>query len=83
MTTQRQQVIAKILVSAAIAVGSCIGVAAPASADQYPNGTDPNPFGALDCGCRGTAPLGGSAEEIERGLRTGLAARLPRTSTTE
>jgi hypothetical protein len=77
MTTQRHQVITKILVSAAIALGSCIGGAASASADPNPTGTDPNPFGALGCNCRETAPLGSSGEQMERGIRAGLSARLP------
>ena len=76
MTTQHHQVITKILVSGAIALGSLVGAAAPASAD--PNaigGTDPNPFGALGCNCQATAPPGSTAlEEIQRGIRGGLSA---------
>ncbi len=79
MTTQHYQVITKILVSAAIALGSYVGGAAPASADPNPIGTDPNPFGALSCSCRETAPAGSPAlrEEIDRGIRAGLSALLP------
>jgi hypothetical protein len=83
MTTQHHQVITKILVSAAIALGSCVGAAPPASADPNPIGTDPadpNPFGGLSCNsCQETAPPGSPAlrEEIERGLREGHSARLP------
>jgi hypothetical protein len=77
MTTQHM--ITKILVSAAIALGSGVGIAAPASADPNPSGTDPNPFGALSCSCReGTAPAGSPAPgDIERGIRAGLVAGLP------
>ena len=81
MTTQHRRVITKILVSAAIALGSSVGAAAAASAD--PNaigGTDPNPFGGLSCSCQETAPPGSPAqgeEEIERGMRAGLSAWLP------
>jgi hypothetical protein len=69
-------VITKLLVSDAIALGSCVGLAAPASADANPIGTDPNPFGALSCSCRETAPPGSPAlsEEMERGIRAGLSA---------
>jgi hypothetical protein len=76
MTTQHHQVITKILVSAAIALGSCVGGAAPASADPNPAGAAPNPFGALSCSCRETAPPGSPAlrEEMERGIRAGLSA---------
>ena len=75
MTTQHRQVITKILVSAAIALGSWVGVAAPASADPDAIGTDPNPFGALSCDCQETAPSASSAlAEIERGIRAGLSA---------
>ena len=78
MTTQ--QVITKILVSAAIAVGSWVGAAAPASADPNAIGTDPNPFGGLSCSsCQETAPPGSPAlrEQIERGIREGHSAWLP------
>jgi hypothetical protein len=79
MTGRHHQVITKILVSAAIALGSCVGGAAPASAGPNPSGTDPNPFGALSCSCREvTAPAGSPApQEIERGIRAGLVAGLP------
>jgi len=75
MTTQHHTVITKILVSAAIALGSFVVAAAPASAD--PNaigGTDPNPFGGLSCSCQETAPPGSSAlDEIQRGIRDAAA----------
>jgi hypothetical protein len=74
--TTHHQLITKILVSAAIAVGSCVGGAAPASADANPIGTDPNPFGALGCSCQETAPPGSAAlrKEMEWGIREGLSA---------
>ena len=76
MTTQHRQVITKILVSAAIALGSWVGVAAPASADPDAIGTDPNPFGGLRCSCQETAPPGSPAlrEEIGRGIREARSA---------
>jgi hypothetical protein len=71
-----RQVITKILVSAAIVLGSCFVAAAPASADPNPSDTDPNPFGALTCSCQETAPAGSPAlrEEINRGIRKGASA---------
>ena len=71
--------ITKILVSAAIAVGSAVVGAAPASADPHAIGANPNPFSTLSCNCRETAPTGSPAllEEIARGIRKGLSAGLP------
>ena len=68
--------ITKILVSAAIALGSCVGLAAPAGAE--PNPANPNPYDGLRCSCHETAPAGSPAlrEEIDRGLREGHAAQL-------
>jgi len=79
MTTKHRQTIAKILVSAAVALGSCVAGAAPASADPNSIGTAPNPFGGLSCNCRETAPPGSPAlrDEIDRGLRQGRSAWLP------
>jgi hypothetical protein len=79
MTTQHRQLITKMLVSAAIVLGSCVGGAAPASADPDPIGTDPNPFGALSCSCQETTSAGSPAlrDEIDRGIRAGLYAQLP------
>lgn len=59
--------ITKVLVSAAIALGSYVVGPAPA-------GADPNPFGGLTCNCQGTAPGDSplSLEELERGIRDGL-----------
>jgi hypothetical protein len=73
MTTQHRQMIAKILVSAAVALSSCVVGAAPASADQNSIGTAPNPFGGVSCNCQETNPPGSPAlrDEIERGLRQG------------
>jgi hypothetical protein len=79
MTTQRHQVITKILASGAIALGFCIVGAAPASADPNSAGTGPNPFGGLHCDCHETAPPGSQAlrVEIARGLQEGHSAWLP------
>ena len=79
MTTQYHQVMTKILIGAAVAVGSCVGGAAPVSADPNPIGSGPNLFGGLSCSCQETAPPGspGLREEIERGIREGRTAWLP------
>lgn len=79
MTTQHYQVLTKILVGAAIAVGPAVGGAATAGADPNPIDTDPNPFAALSCSCRDTASAGAEAlrEEIARGIRAGFAAWKP------
>jgi hypothetical protein len=61
--------ITKVLVSIAIAVGSALAVAAPASAD--PNAFGPHPFGGLICNCRVASP--DQAQQINRGIRDGLA----------
>jgi hypothetical protein len=75
MTTQHRRVITKILVSAAIALGSSVGAAAPASAD--PNaigGTHPNLFGVLSCGCQEQAPPNspGFTDHVNQGIQQGL-----------
>ena len=74
MTTQHHHVITKILVSAAIALGSCVGLAAPASADTNPIGTDPNPFGALSCSCQTPASVTSPdvTDQINRGIQDAL-----------
>jgi len=59
--------IVKILIGAAVAVCACVGASAPA-------GAEPNPFGALSCGCQQTTPAGGARDEIDRGIRDGLRA---------
>ena len=67
------------LISAAIVLGSCVALAAPASATTGPATTDPNPFGALTSNSRETAPPGSPAlkAEVDRGLQEGLAVSLP------
>lgn len=74
MKTQHGYLVAKILVTAAIAVGSCVGVAAPASASPSDTGADPSPFGGLICSCANTGqPDSRSlAKEVDRGLRQGF-----------
>ncbi|OMC54084.1 hypothetical protein A5745_20440 [Mycobacterium sp. IS-2888] len=76
MTTQHHGAITKIIVGAAIVLGVGVGGAATARADANPAGTDPNPFGALSCGCQQTAPSGGPAMEaqLEQGFWAGLTA---------
>jgi hypothetical protein len=71
--------ITKILVSAAIAVGSLVGGAAQASADPNALGADPNPFSGLSSSRQETAPADSPAlsEELTRGLREGRSAWLP------
>ena len=64
--------ITKTLISAAIVLGSCVVGAAPASAD--PASAVPNPFSALSCNCRQTAPAGSATEEMQRGIHAGLSA---------
>ena len=61
-----------LLFSVAIAVSSAVAVAAPASAD-------PNAFGGLGCHCRETAthPSSAQRDEINRGIRDGLADHQP------
>jgi hypothetical protein len=67
--------ITKMLVSAAIVLGSVWG-AAPASAGPSPSDTQPNPFGSLTCSCQETTPAHGPAlsEELDRGLWNGLSS---------
>ena len=61
--------ITKVLFSAAIALGSAVAAAIPASAD-------PSLFGVLSCSCEGTvtAPDGGSSDtdQMNQGIRSGL-----------
>ena len=72
------QVIMKMLVSGAIALGVWVGVTAPASADANSVGANPNQFGVLSCSCQKAASPGGPAltEEMKRGIRAGLSADL-------
>ena len=68
--------IVKMLVSAAIALGVWVGLAAPASGDPNSVGANPNQFGALRCSCQHTASPSGRAgtDEMKRGIRDGLSA---------
>jgi hypothetical protein len=76
---RHHQRITKILVSAAIALGCFVALAAPASANPNAVGTDPNPFGTLGCNCRETAPAGSPAlrDETNRGIRESLSVSVP------
>jgi len=60
--------VSKILVSATLAVGAAVAVAAPA-------GADPSVFNDLSCNCPETISNGGSsvADQIDRGIQSGLA----------
>jgi hypothetical protein len=71
--------ITKTLISAVIALGSCVGLAAAASADPNPANTGPNPYSGLSCNCRETAPPDSPAVRaaIHRGSQQGLSASLP------
>ena len=55
--------ITKTLISAAIALGAGVGLAALASADPNPANTSPNPYSGLSCNCRETAPPDSPASE--------------------
>jgi hypothetical protein len=79
MTTQYHQVMTKILIVVAVALGSSAAGAAPVGADPNPIGSAPNSFGGLSCSCRETAPPGSPVlrEEIEQGIRDGRTAWLP------
>ncbi|OBG26760.1 hypothetical protein A5764_04630 [Mycobacterium sp. 852002-51057_SCH5723018] len=67
------------LVGAAIGLGSSVLGAAPANAAPHPDGSGPNPFGTLSCGCPDAAPGGGQADRqaITRGIREGLSGSAP------
>jgi hypothetical protein len=80
MSTRHQQIIMKILVSAAITLVLWVGCAVPAPADPDTGRTDPNPLGGLDCSCQEKYPSGTpeQREEIDRGIRDGLSAWSPR-----
>ena len=71
--------ITKMLVSAAIVLGSLVAGAAPTSADPNHSDASPNPFGGLGCNCRETAAPGSPAltAEINRGIQRGHSAWLP------
>jgi hypothetical protein len=74
-----QNAISRVLVGGAIALVVAFWGAAPAGADTNAGGAGPSPFSTLHCGCRETAPAGSQvrADEIDRGIRQGLAAQLP------
>jgi hypothetical protein len=76
MTTQHHQVITKILVSDAIALGALVVGAAPASAAPNSPADQPNPFGGLTCSCQKIAPASRQAlrEQIDRGIQDALSA---------
>lgn len=64
--------IAKILVSSAIALGAWGAV--PASADPNQSGTDQNPFGGLTSSSQGTAPADTPvSDQLDRGILAGLS----------
>jgi hypothetical protein len=73
MSSRYQQIIMKILVSAAVALVLWVGSVVPAIADSDTGGTDPNPFGGLDCSCHEKYPAGSPEQrkEIDRGIRDG------------
>ena len=79
MKTGMRAPITKMLVGAAVVLGSCVAGAAPASADPNPSGTQPNPFTGLTCNCQQTDKGGGPAPtaELDRGIRTALSAPSP------
>jgi hypothetical protein len=64
--------ITKLLVVAAIALAH-VGGTATAHGEPTPINTGPSPFGALSCSCTETTPAGSLADEIDRGIRSGLA----------
>jgi hypothetical protein len=61
-------VVSKILVSAALAVGVAVAIAAPA-------GADPSVFNDLSCSCPQTVSNGGPSviDQIKRGIQSGLS----------
>jgi hypothetical protein len=63
----------KLLVSAAIVLGSGVVGAAGANADPGPSGNPPNPFGTLGCSCQETDLTGSHAPsvEVDRGIIAG------------
>jgi hypothetical protein len=66
----------KTLIGAAIALGSCVVAAAPASADTGGASAGPNLFSILSCNCQEPAPPHSPAlrNEIPRGIQDGLSA---------
>ena len=60
--------VSKFLVSAALAVGAAVAIAAPA-------GAEPSVFNDLSCSCPQTVSNAGSSvdDQINRGIQSGLA----------
>jgi hypothetical protein len=79
MSTRHQQIIMKILVSAAVALVLWVGNVVPAIADPDSAGTDPNPFGGMDCSCQEKYPARSPEQraEIDGGIRDGLSTWSP------
>jgi hypothetical protein len=69
----------RLPVGIAIALGCCVGAAPPAGAEPDSADIDPNAFGTLSSSGRETAPPGSVElrDEINRGIREGLSARVP------
>ena len=65
--------ITRLLAGVAIAFGSLVVGATPASADTGPSDPGPNPFANLTCDC--SAPASVPNAELQRGLSTGLASQ--------
>ena len=81
MSTRHQQIIMKILVSAAVALVLWVGSVVSAIADPGLGGTDPKPFGGIDCNCQEKYPAHSPEQraEIDRGIRDGRRSNwLPR-----
>ncbi len=72
--------VAKTLGGLAIATSCCVAGAAPAHADPDAQGGELNPYGTLRCGCpdaAGPSTREPNRNEINRGFREGLSARIP------
>jgi hypothetical protein len=76
MSTRHQRIITKPLVNAAVALVLWVGSVGSAIADPGSAGTEPNPFGGIDCSCQEKYPDRGPEQgaEIDRGIRDGLSA---------
>jgi hypothetical protein len=72
--------ITKTLISAVIALASCVGLAAAASADPNPANTGPNPYSGLSCNCRETAPPDSPAVSNTPGKPGGSLRLVARTT---
>ena len=73
MSTRHQQIVMKILVGAAVALVLWVGSVVSAIADPGSAGTEPNPFGGIDCNCHEQYPADSPQQraEIDRGIRDG------------